>query len=820
MDKRTLFFVLSLSLTLFLVNTYFENQRQGDMVEWRKQEAAKEEKRIVQLREMIASKKVNAEQLPVVPFYSDASSSAQLGSGIDVNGALLAAAWTTPLPQTVYVSGKEYRLTSQPKEQGAAALYLAPSAEKLQLGYLPDFGAFDVQLITPGSDTSTPGEYVNGHLTVPAIELYHLLKKNVQEGETVPEPKIGNALVLLKSEGQYLPVAVYHQNSQKLTLLRDMAEIPTTVSKPQAATTVSGEETFYVLENDYMQLVFSSRGGALSEINLPFKSKANEESVVKEIDFDRDMVEYHPYNARFPSHPYTTASAEGKTTDHESGALGGYYPLIRRDLIQVPPLKTTRVPPQYYSMNIVSEYPEVAELNYTVKEFTNQKIVFEANQGHRKITKTYTLEEEGAPYIANLQIDISGDGRGLWLTSGIPEIELFSGNPAPALKYRITRGQNVEVDQISLPQDASTVSNIFPDWTSNSNGFFGLIMDPLTEIGGGYRAQYVDGNIVPSRLVEIDQEYQLYKPENMPGYQMMMPLNEKGGSMQFRIFAGPYATPTLKAVDTYYSDPITGYNPDYIGCQSFHGWFSFISEPFAKFLMILMRFFHSVTGSWGFSIILLTVALRIMLYPLNAWSTKSMVRMQKIAPEVNAIQAKYKKDPKKAQLEIMSLYREKGVNPMSGCFPILIQIPFLIGMFDLLKSTFELRGASFIPGWIDNLAAPDVLFSWSKPIFFFGTSFHLLPILLGGVMFLQQRVMSTAPKDPSMMTDQQRQQRAMGSVMPLVFMFMFYSFPSGLNLYWLSSTLLGIGQQWWTTKTMKDKDSTPSVTVVGKKGKR
>jgi YidC/Oxa1 family membrane protein insertase len=123
-----------------------------------------------------------------------------------------------------------------------------------------------------------------------------------------------------------------------------------------------------------------------------------------------------------------------------------------------------------------------------------------------------------------------------------------------------------------------------------------------------------------------------------------------------------------------------------------------------------------------------------MLYPLNAWSIKSTSRMQQVAPQVAAIQEKYKKDPKRAQMEVIALYKEKGVNPLTGCFPILIQIPFLIGMFDLLKSTFELRGVSFIPGWIDNLTAPDILFSWSYPIFFIGNSFHLLPLLLAAVM--------------------------------------------------------------------------------------
>ena len=121
-------------------------------------------------------------------------------------------------------------------------------------------------------------------------------------------------------------------------------------------------------------------------------------------------------------------------------------------------------------------------------------------------------------------------------------------------------------------------------------------------------------------------------------------------------------------------------------------------------------------------------------------------------------------------------------------------------MFDLLKSTFELRGASFIPGWIDNLTAPDVLFSWNFPIIFFGTDFHLLPFLLGAVMRAQQRFSASIPKDKRLMTDQQKQQKMMGNIMTIVFTVMFYHFPSGLNIYWLSSMALGILQQWLMSK--------------------
>ena len=182
---------------------------------------------------------------------------------------------------------------------------------------------------------------------------------------------------------------------------------------------------------------------------------------------------------------------------------------------------------------------------------------------------------------------------------------------------------------------------------------------------------------------------------------------------------------------------------------------------------------------------------------------KSMKRMQQIAPLVSEIQKKYKKkDPQKSQIEIMKLYKKHKVNPMGGCFPLLIQLPFLIGMFDLLRSSFQLRGACFIPNWIDDLTAPDVLFQWSTPLPFIGTAFHLLPVLLGLVMFIQQKMTSSAPKDKNTMTDQQKQQQFMGNIMTIVFTVMFYKFPSGLNIYWLSSMLCGILQQWIINKQL------------------
>lgn len=576
-------------------------------------------------------------------------------------------------------------------------------------------------------------------------------------------------------------------------------------ARPHSSVPKLSGEQFFVLENAYQQVVFSNVGGAIAEINLPFQTKENTKSFVRPIDFDRTFQESYQANDHFPSSPYYVNQGDGVHKIEEL-TLGGYYPLLRRALINPKDPEASRSPIRQYALRVTSDNDDIQHRIFTLKRLEKDLIEFELVDSDRRITKLFTFPKnpDEAPYVIDATIKIDGNGRGLWVTGGVPEVELISDSPAPSLTYRYTKSNNKgAVESLSLPKDCSVSTSIYPDWVCSGNGFFGLILDPLTEIPPGYRACKISGLQDPTRLSLLDPEYHPYPAEKYPGYDFQLPLRAQTTS--FHYYAGPLEGDILKKVDATLADPSTGYYPDYISALSFHGWFTFISEPFARFLFILMELFYKVTSSWGISIILLTIALRIMLYPLNAWSIKSTLKMQEIAPKVSAIQERYKKEPKRAQMEIMNLYREKGVNPLSGCFPLLIQLPFLIGMFDLLKSTFELRGASFIPGWIDNLTAPDILFSWNYPLFFFGTDFHLLPFLLGGVMWAQQRFSATAPKDKSLMTDQQKQQRFMGNIMTIVFTVMFYHFPSGLNLYWLSSMGLGILQQWAMSRRMQKK---------------
>lgn len=798
MDKRTILFVLLVGISFVGLNLFFSQKRDTEARAALHAQSAQTEQERLKQAAAIAKRTAKAADLPLVAIYADPQQTAALNYGIAIAGGTLTIAWEVPPAQTIYVNGAPQRLATQDAVKEGPILYVSEGFENLLIAGLPQTGTYDVQLLTFTGGESPQiylGEYHDGTLLIPQATLTQ------------------NALALYQTPHGWLPLGFYEWRGRVFIELQNLPLLSGYV-KPaiaEKAPVISGEQKYYVLENAYEQLVFTNVGGALVEINLPFESSEDKVSVVKEIGFDRTITADYPANAHFPGHPFYTP---GSTEAHPSGVLGGYYPLLRRGIWNG---KAIEIAPQYYALNIVSEYPEMAELVYSVKEFTDTKIVFEAIQPHRKITKTFTLSEKGAsgaPYTFDLQVQIEGDSRGLWLSSGVPEVEIISNNSSPQIQYRLMRKGKAGVEKLDLPKvkEVVAISSIHPDWITNSNGYLGMIIDPLTNIGPGFRASALSGTQAPTRLSVIDPQNQPYPLSKYPGYQVLLPLPSTAGTYSFRIYSGPFDEAILKQVDAIYSDSATGYNPDYVASWTFYGWFSFISEPFAKLLFFVMKFFHTITGSWGFSIILLTAFLRLLLYPLNAWSIKSMRRMQLLSPEIQAIQAKHKKDPKKSQMEIMALYREKKVNPFTGCVPILIQLPFLIAMFDLLKSSFQLRGASFIPGWIDDLTAPDVLFSWNTPIFFIGNQFHLLPILLGGVMFVQQRFFSATPVDPTKMTDQQRQQRAMGTIMTVVFAVMFYHFPSGLNIYWLSSMILGIVQQ-WATNRMLDKKK-PDVEVI------
>ena len=210
------------------------------------------------------------------------------------------------------------------------------------------------------------------------------------------------------------------------------------------------------------------------------------------------------------------------------------------------------------------------------------------------------------------------------------------------------------------------------------------------------------------------------------------------------------------------------------------GIFSFIAIPMLK----LLEWMQAYMGNWGFAIILLTILIKIVFWPLSRKSFKSMEKMKQLQPMMKQLQEKYKDDKQTMQREVMQLYRTYGVNPMGGCLPILVQLPVFVALYQALLNCIELRHASFItylPGtdllWLADLSVKD--------------PFYITPLVMGATMFLQQWL-SPAMGDPS--------QRKVMMIMPVVFTVMFINFPSGLVLYWLCNNVLSIAQQAWTLR--------------------
>ena len=172
--------------------------------------------------------------------------------------------------------------------------------------------------------------------------------------------------------------------------------------------------------------------------------------------------------------------------------------------------------------------------------------------------------------------------------------------------------------------------------------------------------------------------------------------------------------------------------------------------------------------------------------------------MKKLQPKIAEMQARFKNDPKRLNVEMMNLYKSSGTNPFGGCLPMLLQMPIFFALFTTLRNAYELRGAHFV-GWIRDLSAPDVLLHM-------GTfQLHALPLIMGGAMFMQQR-MAGAPSDPT--------QKQMMTMMPIMFTFMFYGFPSGLVLYWLTNNLMTMAVQWGFQRWNVDPHRVIETTIV------
>ena len=215
-----------------------------------------------------------------------------------------------------------------------------------------------------------------------------------------------------------------------------------------------------------------------------------------------------------------------------------------------------------------------------------------------------------------------------------------------------------------------------------------------------------------------------------------------------------------------------------------YGWLTVIAVP----LFWVLSWLHSWVGNWGVAIIIVTIIIKALFYPLSAASYRSMAKMRVLAPKLQKLKEQYGDDRQRMQQAMMELYKTEKINPLGGCMPIVVQIPVFIALYWVLLASVELRHAPFML-WITDLAAPDTLFGvW------FGMPIGLLPILMAATMWVQT-LLNPEPPDPV--------QAKVMKIMPIVFSVFFFFFPAGLVLYWLVNNVLSIAQQWRITRVLE-----------------
>jgi YidC/Oxa1 family membrane protein insertase len=320
-----------------------------------------------------------------------------------------------------------------------------------------------------------------------------------------------------------------------------------------------------------------------------------------------------------------------------------------------------------------------------------------------------------------------------------------------------------------------------------------------TGAGGwaGFTDKYWLTAVVPDQAVAVHNEFKHWLDNGADRYEVNYLVNDAekaapgaDATYDSRVFVGAKEVHLLDRYEAKSDIPLLSYAVDW-------GHFFFLTKPF----FYAIDFLYSVVGNFGVAILLFTLIVKGLFYPIAARSYRSMGKMRLLGPKITEVREKYKDDPAKLQSEMMTVYKAEGVNPVSGCAPMLLQIPVFFSLYKVILVTIEMRQAPFF-GWIQDLSATDPtnVFNLFGLIPFdpsvISPMLHLgvWPVLMGASMFFMQKLNPPAP-DPA-------QQRMM-QFMPLIFVFSMGRFPAGLVIYWTWNNLLTMAQQWYIQRQAK-----------------
>ncbi len=445
---------------------------------------------------------------------------------------------------------------------------------------------------------------------------------------------------------------------------------------------------------------------------------------------------------------------------------------------------------------------DAEELAFSMVEQTETAISFQAQKDNLLITRKYTLEPgsfriQHKTTLQNLGTEKLDPGSQVFYSMGaslptnsdqrneFQNVGFYAGNRGWTGRRKPTIFKLPKMQKNGSKMEEAT-GGIF--WASVRNQFFAVSLAPESPTSG----------IVKGKVYDLGTTN--YRDEAQYGVSGVLGLNVEpiapGQSIthNLKLYAGPKEYSRLNNA---------GKHQDLVMQFGFFGLFS-------KLLLLLMQYIYGFVGNWGWAIIVMTIIIKLLFWPLTAKASESQKRMQKISAPMKEIQEKYKDNPQKMQMEVSKLFRENKVNPAAGCLPILIQMPIFLGLFFMLRAAAELRFAEF--GWITDLSEPERLLNWGVNIPFIGEYFNILPILMGITMFVQ---MSLTPT-PTGGDEMQQMQAKMFKFLPFIFLFMLYNFSSGLVLYWTVQNVLSILQ----TKLVNRKHDDTPIVIPGKAKKK
>jgi YidC/Oxa1 family membrane protein insertase len=395
-------------------------------------------------------------------------------------------------------------------------------------------------------------------------------------------------------------------------------------------------------------------------------------------------------------------------------------------------------------------------------------VTFEYSDGQLYVRKTFRPDKG---YVLGLETEVMVQGQGI---TALPQWPSGLGDQSTIASYS---GGKIDWQRQGAIEHKAAISGSF--FTGGKKWIIGgdTVTGPFDWAGTAdqyFAAVFMPESPKDTTLVTLNNPIEVPRDPSKPddakdkASVVGIAVGSVGGVTRARIFAGP------KTVDVIESTQTRPGGPDLRGLTDW-GFFGFIARPL--FLWLRWTYQHWIPN-WGWAIAFLTLVITMVLVPLRLASMKSSLKMQKIQPQMKALQEKYKRfsltDPRRAEMqkEMSELYKREGVNPVGGCFPMLLQMPFLFAFYSMLANAIELRHANWL--WIKDLSAPD--------------PYHVLPILIIGLMYLSQKSMPQAGMDPA-------QQKMLTFMGPIMFGFISWSTAAGLSVYWVISTLLGYIQQ-------------------------